>query len=74
MVPDFSSSFDDARERAQHIDANHMDMCRFHSRHDTGYEQVVGEIKAIVGKYDASDRSARIQKVLDYSGGDPGTL
>lgn len=45
VVPDYSSSLDDPRERAEHINANHMDMCRFTGRDDLGYTQVEGEIR-----------------------------
>lgn len=47
-MPDFSSSLDDPRENAEHIDANHMDMCRFAGPFDAGYIQVGGEIASIV--------------------------
>ena len=48
MVPDSSSSLDDPRERAQHIDANHMTMTRFSSRDDPGYRKVGGELCLLV--------------------------
>ena len=48
MVPDTSSSLDDPRERAQHIDANHMTMTRFSSRDDPGYRKVGGELCLLV--------------------------
>ena len=48
MVPDFSSSLGDPLERAEHIDANHMEMCRFSSREDPGYTQVGGELASQV--------------------------
>ncbi|OQV09141.1 NACHT domain-containing protein [Cladophialophora immunda] len=50
IVPDISSSFGDTRERAQHLPGNHMGMCRFNSRTDPGYLQVVGELSDILGK------------------------
>ena len=43
-----SSSLDDPRERAQHIDANHMTMTRFPSRDDPGYRKVGGELCLLV--------------------------
>ena len=43
-----SSSLDDPRERAQHIDANHMTMTRFPSRDDPGYRKVGGELCHLV--------------------------
>ncbi|KAH6652642.1 hypothetical protein BKA67DRAFT_677731 [Truncatella angustata] len=38
VVPDYSSLIGDPRERAETIQANHMDMCRFKSSQDLGYE------------------------------------
>ena len=43
-----SSSLDDPRERAQHIDANHMNMTRFSGRDDPGYRKVGGELCLLV--------------------------
>ena len=43
-----SSSLDDPRERAQHIDANHMDMTRYSSRDDPGYRKVGGDLCLLV--------------------------
>ncbi|MCJ1431234.1 hypothetical protein MMC27_000585 [Xylographa pallens] len=48
VVPDMSSSLDDPRERAQHINKNHMDMCKFFGFEDPGYQRVGGEIKTFV--------------------------
>ena len=42
-----SSSLDDPRERAQHIDANHLDMTRYSSKSDPGYKKV-GELCDLV--------------------------
>ena len=43
-----SSSLDDPRERAQHIDANHLDMTRYSSKSDPGYKKVGGELCDLV--------------------------
>ena len=43
-----SSSLDDPRERAQHINKNHMDMCKFFGFEDPGYQRVGGEVKTFV--------------------------
>ena len=43
-----SSSLDDPRERAQHINANHMTMTQFPSRDDPGYRKVGGELCYLV--------------------------
>lgn len=40
VVPDTSSTLDDPREHAETIQANHMDMCKYSSRHDPGYQKV----------------------------------
>ena len=48
MVPDTSSSLDDPRERAEHIDANHMTMTKFSSRGDPGYRKVGEELRLLV--------------------------
>ena len=50
MVSDFSSSLGDPLERAEHIDANHMEMCQFSSHEDPGYAQVGGELANLVEK------------------------
>ena len=54
-----SSSLDDPRERAQHIDANHMNMTRFLSRDDPGYRKVGGELCLLV-----KDIRERLEKKL----------
>lgn len=59
---------DDTRERPQHIDANHMEMCRFHSRDTTGYNQVAGEIKSLVAKHANTIRSQQIDQLLLSNG------
>ena len=48
MVPDTSSSLDDPRERAEHIDANHMTMTKFSGRNDPGYRKVGEELRLLV--------------------------
>ncbi|KAG8531813.1 uncharacterized protein KY384_003449 [Bacidia gigantensis] len=48
IVPDMSSSFEDTRERAQHLPGNHMSMCRFQSPQDAGYTRICGEIQEIL--------------------------
>ena len=48
MGPDTSSSLDDPRERAEHIDANHMTMTKFSGRNDPGYRKVGEEIRLLV--------------------------
>lgn len=47
-----SSSLDDPRERAQIINKNHVDMCRFSGTDDPGYRQVGGELKQLVNDID----------------------
>ena len=48
MVPDTSSSLDDLRERAEHIDADHMTMTKFSGRDDPGYRKVGEELCLLV--------------------------
>ncbi|KAM7211742.1 hypothetical protein V8F06_012875 [Rhypophila decipiens] len=47
VVPDHSSLIGDARERAETIQANHMDMCRFTGPEDPNYTKLSGEIVAV---------------------------
>lgn len=47
VVPDFSSLLGDVRERAETIQANHMEMCRFTGFDDPNYQRLCGEITSI---------------------------
>jgi ankyrin repeat protein len=47
VVPDSSSCIGDPRERAETIQANHMDMCRFKSPDDPNYLKLSGEVGSI---------------------------
>ncbi|KAK2604559.1 hypothetical protein N8I77_007477 [Diaporthe amygdali] len=47
VVPDFSSLLGDVRERAETIQANHMDMCRFTGIDDPNYSRICGELGLI---------------------------
>lgn len=47
VVPDYSSLLGDVRERAETIQANHMDMCRFTGPDDSNYGRLCGEITSI---------------------------
>lgn len=47
VVPDYSSLLGDVRERAETIQANHMDMCRFAGPDDPNYGRICGEITTI---------------------------
>ncbi|KAK4163895.1 hypothetical protein QBC43DRAFT_318890 [Cladorrhinum sp. PSN259] len=49
VVPDHSSLIGDYRERAETLQANHMDMCRFSGANDPNYRKVAGEIRSIYG-------------------------
>ncbi|KAK3322853.1 hypothetical protein B0H66DRAFT_215826 [Apodospora peruviana] len=44
VVPDYSSLIGDSRERAETIQANHMDMCRFTGPDDPNYLKLSGEV------------------------------
>ncbi|MCJ1359347.1 MAG: hypothetical protein MMC33_009349 [Icmadophila ericetorum] len=66
VVDDFSSSLD-GTERRQTINANHLDMCRYTSKNDDGYQKVVGELQIIlsgIGKITKTDEST-LQKTSD---------
>lgn len=47
VVPDYSSLLGDQRERAESIQANHMDMCRFTGPDDPNYRRVAGELRSV---------------------------
>ncbi|KAM0438474.1 hypothetical protein ACHAPT_001223 [Fusarium lateritium] len=46
VVPDTSSLIGDQRERAETLQANHMEMCRFSGREDPSFVKVVGELRS----------------------------
>ncbi|KAK3985240.1 hypothetical protein QBC44DRAFT_299670 [Cladorrhinum sp. PSN332] len=46
VVPDYSSLIGDYRERAETLQANHMDMCRFSGEDDPNFRKVSGEIRS----------------------------
>lgn len=48
VVEDISSQFT-GTEPIRSIDANHMDMCRFPSRDDTGYRRVADAFNSVIG-------------------------
>ncbi|KAG7289892.1 hypothetical protein NEMBOFW57_006269 [Staphylotrichum longicolle] len=47
VVPDHSSLIGDPRERAETIQANHMEMCRFSAADDPNYLKLAGEIRMV---------------------------
>ncbi|KAG6364552.1 hypothetical protein INS49_006154 [Diaporthe citri] len=47
VVPHFSSLLGDVRERAESIQANHMEMCRFMGLDDPNYKRLCGEVTSI---------------------------
>lgn len=47
VVPDYSSTLGDPRERAEPLDANHMQMCRIFGPNDPNYRKVAGEIRVL---------------------------
>jgi len=47
VVPDYSSLIGDHRERAETLQANHMEMCRFSGRDCSNYRRVAGELRSI---------------------------
>lgn len=47
VVPDYSSLLGDLRERAETMQANHMEMCRFTGPDDSNYVRLCGEITSV---------------------------
>ncbi|KAF3023462.1 hypothetical protein E8E14_001444 [Neopestalotiopsis sp. 37M] len=47
VVPDYSSLLGNHRERAETIQANHMEMCRFTGATDPNYVKLAGELDSI---------------------------
>lgn len=47
VVPDSSSLIGDERERAETLQANHLEMCRFYGLDDPNYLKLAGEIQLI---------------------------
>lgn len=50
VVPDESSLLGNYRERAETIQANHMEMCRFTGSDDPNYARICGEITSICNR------------------------
>ena len=49
-----SSGLDDARERKDFINANHMEMCRFTGSKDAGYRKVKDVLSRCLGRLQSS--------------------
>lgn len=64
-----SSSLDDTRERAQVINKNHVEMCRFSGADDPGYRQVGGELKDLVEDIDSQQEDQNRQKLYQAEEG-----
>lgn len=47
VVPDYSSSIGDHRERSETLQANHKELCRFSGDDDANYRKVAGELRLI---------------------------
>ena len=71
VVPDYSSVIGDSRERAETLQANHMDMCRFWGADDPNYRKVSGEIAAIYETIVALDPYERLKGAGFPSGAAP---
>ncbi|KAI1619596.1 hypothetical protein EDD37DRAFT_200318 [Exophiala viscosa] len=69
VVPKQSSSLGDPRERAETIEANHMNMCRFYGADDPRYNQLRGELKNLVEEISATTRAV-VQQGTDASQAD----
>jgi hypothetical protein len=72
VVPDFSSTLDDPRERSQYLIGNHIDMCRYNSREHPGYRIVIGELQGILESI-AMDESTfkQVQSLLQTTSMEP---
>lgn len=69
VVPDHSSIIGDVRERAETLQANHMEMCRFSGKGDPNYRKVAGELRSMyysILRLKAVDAPAR-QRIRRYS-------
>jgi hypothetical protein len=65
VVPDTSSSLDDPREHAETIQANHMNMVRFKSANDPGYEKVSGELRRLVQAIQRKNQTLVEERVIN---------
>jgi hypothetical protein len=65
VVPDTSSSLDDPREHAETIQANHMDMVRFKSANDSGYQKVSGELRMLVQAFQRKNQLLVKERVIN---------
>lgn len=65
VVPDESSLLGDFRERAETIQANHREMCRFTGSDDANYARICGEITSICNRLagvEATTEAHRVHK------------
>jgi len=65
VVPDYSSLLGDHRERAETIQANHMEMCRFTGPEDPNYRKVSGELSSIYQNLRYIESAMRGSQVVD---------
>ncbi|KAH7316958.1 hypothetical protein B0I35DRAFT_451752 [Stachybotrys elegans] len=64
VVPDYSSSIGDHRERAETLQGNHKEICRFSSHDDPNYRKVAGEIRTIYNSISKLDADKAYQQTL----------
>ncbi|CZS88147.1 uncharacterized protein RCO7_01113 [Rhynchosporium graminicola] len=67
IVQPFSSSFT-GTEHIESINANHMDMCRFSSKDDQGYQSIAGELKVILSKWKKKEQPPPNIEKLSWPG------
>ncbi|VUC32074.1 unnamed protein product [Clonostachys rosea] len=70
IVPDTSSSLGDHRERAETLQANHKELCRFSGDRDPNYQKVAGEFRSIyssIQKLQATTAHEELRKQLRQS-------
>jgi hypothetical protein len=63
VVPDYSSTIGNHRERAESLQASHKDMCRFTGFNDPNYRKFVGELRFIYHSIDELG-ARQIRKVM----------
>lgn len=66
VVPDTSSSLGDSRERAETLEADHREMCRYKTVLDPNFKKVAAEIHAVYTTIATSSQG--VGATLDHEG------
>lgn len=67
VVPDYSSVLGDAREHAETLQANHMNMCRFTGIQDPNYRKVAGELRQICNRIGRANQGLHPPTLASHS-------